>query len=264
MLDADTFSPVNYQEADGVSADWKTLTGKAEQIYKSLPQERRDAFFELVLYPVKASAIVNALYITVGKNRLYASQRRASTNNFAAQARALFQADADLAAQYSHALAGGKWNHMMDQTHIGYTSRSEPPKNTMPAVSEITIPPAAQMGLAVEGSASAWSGSADEPVLPTMDVFNRQHRYIDVFNRGQVPFAFSVETSSPWIVLNKSRGTIDKELRLLVDVDWSKAPQGLTQGTVTIRGEANTTVSVKVSAWYPREPTKDSSAIAMV
>jgi len=258
LLDADTFSLVNYQEADGVSAGWKALTEKAEQIYKALPQAQRDAFFELVLYPVKASAIVNELYITVGKNRLYASQRRASTNNLAAQARALFQADADLAAQYNHSLAGGKWNHMMDQTHIGYTSWNEPPNNTMPAVAEIVIPPVAQMGVAVEGSSSAWPGSADEPVLPTIDVFNPQHRYVDVFNRGQVPFAFSVETSSPWIVLNKSRGTIDKELRLLVNVDWNKAPQGLTQGTVTIRGEANTKVTVKVGAWYPRELTKDS------
>ena len=47
-------------------------------------------FFELVLYPAKASAQVAELYITVGRNRLYASQGRASTNDLAAQARTLF------------------------------------------------------------------------------------------------------------------------------------------------------------------------------
>ena len=51
---------------------------------------------------------------------LYAAQGRASANDYAAQARA-FQADADWSATYNHTLAGGKWDHMMDQTHIGYT-----------------------------------------------------------------------------------------------------------------------------------------------
>ena len=82
----------------------------------------RDAFYELVLYPTKASALVTEIYITAGKNRLYATQGRASTNDLAAKVRALFQADADLSAEYNHKLAGGKWNHMMDQTHLGYTS----------------------------------------------------------------------------------------------------------------------------------------------
>jgi len=35
----------------------------------NLPQSERDAFFELVLYPAKASAQVAELYITVGRNR---------------------------------------------------------------------------------------------------------------------------------------------------------------------------------------------------
>lgn len=258
LLEPGTFSLVDYQEADTVVVGWKLLTEKAERIYEKLPENKRDAFFELVLYPAKASAIVNELYITAGKNQLYAGQRRASTNDFAAEARALFQADANLSAFYNHSLAGGKWNHMMDQTHIGYSSWNEPPKNTMPKVSEIEVPAVAQMGVAIEGSSSAWPGSAGDPVLPTIDVFNRQHRYMDVFNRGRAPFAFSVKTSAPWIVLSESSGTVDKERRLLVSVDWSKTPRGLTHGTLTINGAENAVVAVKIDAWYPVEPSNAS------
>ena len=88
----------------------------------------RDAFYELVLYPTKASALVTELYITAGKNRLYAMQGRASTNDLAAKVRTLFQADAELSAEYNHKLAGGKWNHMMDQTHSATPRGSEPPE----------------------------------------------------------------------------------------------------------------------------------------
>ena len=82
LLDPDTFSLVNYQEADKVLADWKSITAEAEEIYQKLPENERDAFFELVLYPTKACEQVNELYIMTAKNRLYASQGRASANDY--------------------------------------------------------------------------------------------------------------------------------------------------------------------------------------
>jgi len=134
LLEPGTFSQVNYREAETVFADFQSVAAKAEEIYAKLPENQRDAFFELVLYPTKASAIVTELYITAGKNQLYAEQGRASTNDLAAAARLLFQADADLSAYYNHSLAHGKWDHMMDQTHIGYTYWNQPPVNAMPLV----------------------------------------------------------------------------------------------------------------------------------
>ncbi len=136
LLEPDTFSQVNYREADRVYTEWKSLTERAERVYQQLPEDKRDAYFELVLYPTNASAIVNELYITAGKNHLYAAQGRVSANDLAAEARDLFAKDAALSDEYNHRLAHGKWDHMMDQTHIGYTFWNEPPLNAMPAVTE--------------------------------------------------------------------------------------------------------------------------------
>ncbi|MGA3284007.1 MAG: glycosyl hydrolase 115 family protein [Verrucomicrobiota bacterium] len=258
LLDPDTFSLVDYQEADKVLADWKSITAEAEEIYKKLPENARDAFFELVLYPTKASEQVNDLYVTTAKNRLYAGQGRASANDLAAQARALFKADADLSAYYNHTLADGRWNHMMDQTHIGYTSWQEPRRNVMPAVTEIEIPTNAEMGVAIEGSSSAWPGAADEPVLPVFDVFNQPHRFIDIFNKGQTPFEFSAAAGAPWIELSSTHGTVEKEQRLWVSVDWSKAPNDSANSFVTITGSGTNVVTVKVDLFNPQEPRRDS------
>lgn len=276
LLAPDTFSLVNYQEAHRVLGDWKLLTTEAEDIYQKLPQNERDAFFELVLYPVKACEQVNELYITTAKNRLYASQGRASANDYAAQARALFQADADLSAYYNHALAGGKWDHMMDQTHIGYTSWQQPPTNIMPAVEEIKIPTNAEMGIALEGSTNVWPGTADEPVLPQFDKFTQPMRYLDIFNRGQTPFEFSARPGASWIKLSATRGTIEKEQRLWVSVDWAKAPKGSRHSFVKItgflltgssdagaqnrvvKGRTGKSVTVKVDVFNPRKPSTES------
>jgi len=264
LLDPETFSLIDYQEADRVLDEFKSITMAADKISGQLPENQRDAFFELVLHPAKASELVTELYVTVGKNRLYAAQQRASTNDLAAQAKALFQADADLSSQYNHTLAHGKWDHMMDQTHIGYTGWRDPPTNVMPAVAELSIPDAAAMGVAVEGSASVWPGPAQYPVLPEFDVYNQQRRYIDVFNRGKTAFDFTASTSSPWIVLSADHGTIQKEQRLWVTIDWEKAPKGSSTGGISITranagaGAGADSVKIKVEAFNPAEPARAS------
>ena len=207
MLAPDTYSLVNYSEAENVVADFKTIADRAEEIYQQLPADRRDAFYELVLFPTKASALLNELYLAAGKNALYARQGRASANDYAAETRQLFQADTNLMAYFNHTFAGGKWDHFMDQTHLGYTSWNDPPHNSLRAIklTEIEVPEAAAMGVAVEGSESAWPGATNEAMLPSFDVFNQQRHYIDVFNKGKTPFEFTATASEPWIVLKRNR-----------------------------------------------------------
>jgi len=258
QLEQDTFSLVNFREADRVYSDWKTLAERAEKINQQLPVEKRDAFFELVLHPVKASAVVNELYITVGKNQLYAMQGRVSANDLAGEARALFAEDAEISAEYNHKLANGKWNHMMDQTHIGYTFWNDPPLNAMPAVTEVQPDSGSAMAVAVEGLPFASSRDVGRFVLPAFDVFNRQTHYIDVFNRGAEPFEFSASADQPWIKLGETQGTVSKEERLNVSIDWAAVPAGTNAGAVTIAQKNGTAVHVRVQSFNPAAPQKES------
>jgi hypothetical protein len=258
LIEPTTFSLVDYQEADGVLAEWQSITSEAEKIYSTLPENMRDAFYELVLYPTKASALVTELYITAGRNNLYAVQGRASTNDLAAEVRRLFQADDELSQEYNHTLAHGKWDHMMDQTHLGYTFWNQPPVNVMPAVQEVQVPDKADMGIAVEGSAMPWLNVFHEPPLPAFDVFNQQRRFVDVFNRGTTPFQFNVAPSAEWIHVMPSKGTVEKDRRVWVSVDWEKAPPGATDGSVTITGPSSSSVTVKLLAFNPSEPTRST------
>jgi beta-xylosidase len=134
LLDTTTYSLDNYDEADRVVADYDTLAARAQALEDSLPPQYHDAYFELVLHPILAAANLNALYVTVARNHQYARQGRAAASMLAARARELFRKDSALSNYFNTQLAGGKWDHMMDQTHIGYTSWQEPPHNVMPRV----------------------------------------------------------------------------------------------------------------------------------
>jgi len=235
QLTPETFSQTNYHEAERVNDDWKKLVVRAEKLSAQLPTERRDAFFELVLYPLKASAIVNEMYFEAGRNHLYAQQGRASANDAAAATRALFAADAALGDQYNHGLLNGKWNHMMDQTHIGYHYWQEPRINVMPAVSDVRPLPRAYMQVAVEGSDKSNESWAARLELPNFDIFNQQRHSIEVFNSGDQPFEYEATADHPWIHIDESKGRIEKDKRLWVSIDWSLVPVGETAGSITIQ-----------------------------
>jgi hypothetical protein len=259
LLDAGTYSLVNFRESERVVEDYEALSAEAEALMPKLPASKRDAFYELVLFPVKASAQVNAMYVAAGKNALYASQGRASANGYANRTRALFRADGDLMDYFNKTFAGGKWDHFMDQPHIGYTSWRDPPRNTMDAIhlTEVTIPAAAELGVAVDGSPLAWPGASGAPALPAFDSLNQQRSYIDVFNRGREPFTFSARSSAPWIELSRTGGLVGSDTRVWVTIDWNKAPEGLARGIVTIAG-ASGELKVGVEARRPSNVTRAS------
>ena len=205
LMEPTTYSLINYQEADRVVNEYNALAEKARSLYEKMPDSYKDAFFELVLHPVVACANLNDLYVTVGKNRLYAAQGWAATNELSQEAKKLYQNDSIISDQYNHKIAGGKWNHMMDQTHIGYTYWQQPNKNSMPKVDTIVVKQGAEMGVAIEGSGKWWPENKEKAVLPQLDPIQNQRFYIDVFNRGSQPFDGEIKSASKQVKVSASQ-----------------------------------------------------------
>jgi hypothetical protein len=257
LLSPDTYSLVNYQEAETIVAEYKALVQKAQGIYKKIEASYRDAYYQLVLHPVLACSNLNDLYVTVGKNRLYAKQGRASTNSLADLARKLYDEDSLITSHYNHILAGGKWNHFMDQTHIGYTYWQQPDYNSMPAVSLIQVPDAADMGIAIEGSTNWWPDEKGEAVLPEFNPYGASSRYIEIFNRGKTPFSYSCRTGKNWIRISPARGKVETEQRLWLTIDWKQVPTGKHRVPVTVNGPKGSSVVVYADVSNPAVPKKE-------
>jgi hypothetical protein len=212
----------------------------------------------LVLFPVQACANLNDLYVTAAKNKLYASQGRAATNDLARRVRTLFDKDSLLSLEYNLGIADGKWNHMMDQTHIGYTYWQEPPHNNIPAV--VTLDPdsatGSSWGVAIEGSPSWWPGSNDfaGAILPAFNPFQSTDHYIDIFNRRSNPFTCTIRPGAPWIQLGSFNPQIEKEQRVWINIDWTRAPSGSGQAPLLITGPDGITVTVRIKIDNPVSP----------
>jgi len=142
LLDARTYTA---SEAARITTKWTSLLARAENI--TVPPEYENAYFQLVLHPIKAFTILHQMY--------YKDVQR------------YYIEDSLLSLQYNR-LADGKWNHMMDQTHIGYTGWQQPSVNKMPvsipllkdSVNEIVIPATAYTKL-VNGPGIKWKRIPD-------------------------------------------------------------------------------------------------------
>lgn len=253
LLEPGTYNLIHYREAERIIEDYNSLTGKARDIMDQLPEEFFDAYYQLVMYPIEASANVNELYITAQKNRLYAEQGRAATNKMAEKAQMHFEYNEELDANY-HTLNDGKWTHMMDQTRIGYTYWQQPEQNNMPDVHTLNLPSGPDMGIAIEGSENWWPDSSNDAVLPQFDRYNRQEHYIEVFNRGSQPFDFSVETGEEWLATSIQDDSIDLQERIFVTVDWDVAPLGEHRVPIRISDENGSSVIIHAQVFNPDSP----------
>ncbi|HPN36443.1 MAG TPA: glycosyl hydrolase family 8, partial [bacterium] len=149
LLAPDTYSLTTFREAEQVVNDYRRLAAQAQTLNHRLAEIYRPAYYQLILHPVEACSNLHELYLAVAQNRWYAVQGRKETNALAEKARRLFARDAEISDYFNHTLLNGKWNHMMDQTHIGYTSWQQPDSNVMPQVQMIKVPERAEMGVAI-------------------------------------------------------------------------------------------------------------------
>lgn len=242
MLTASTYSVENYREADRIVEEYNQLLKKSTAVYGQLSEQYKTAYYQLVQAPIAMCANLNEMYVAANKNKHYGVRGAASANYYADKVKELFEKDGQLTQKY-HELNGGKWNHMMSQTHIGYTYWNQPPLNLMPAVSYVQVQKPAELGYFIEygatprwgwlGVEADWSFSKEMPVF---DPVNNQNYYIDIVNRGQEELHYTIKGKEDWIKLSSESGTTRFNEKVFVSVDWNKAPKGEITGEVLLAG----------------------------
>ena len=140
----------NYEEMLHLNNQWQSLVLRCEAVKDKIPAETQDAFYQLVYYPAVASAGVAMMY-------------NAATMGDSLTVNYLMDKDRRLTEYYNKAMAGGKWDGMMLDNHIGYTQWSIPEKNRHPMT----------LGIKVNHDLGSWKNtkeySIDAPELLCKD-----------------------------------------------------------------------------------------------
>ena len=121
MLDARTYN-IETGEWKQVADEYQRLELRALRLYEKVPAEARDFYRQLILFPVQAMANLYDMYYAQAMNQYLAASKNPDANLWAERVRETFRRDSLLCAAYNTDIAGGKWNGMMIQKHIGYRS----------------------------------------------------------------------------------------------------------------------------------------------
>jgi hypothetical protein len=114
--------------------------------------------------------------------------------------------------------------------------------------------------VAIDGSDQFWTkdGSAPggaPPVLPEFSPYQTQPpQFIEVFNRGQKPFRYRVESQVPWLTASPREGQVTDQVRVTLSVDFTKAPSGSTTVPLTVSGPGQSRVRVQAVVKNPEVP----------
>ncbi len=132
MLDCNTYN-LHTGEWKQVADDYARLEAEALRQYLTLAPEQRDAYNELILFPLQLMSNLYQMYYAQAMNHYAYANGLPETNEWADIVKKCFERDGELMKSYNKDIAGGKWNGMMIQKHIGYTSWNDDfPADTLP------------------------------------------------------------------------------------------------------------------------------------
>lgn len=133
LLNEKIYSLQNYNEFETVVDEYNQLRTQAEALMTKLDASKQEAYYQLILHPIIVSANLYELYYHVALNQQAVANNDIRANVYADKAKENYKKDSLITLEY-HTRNSGKWNHMMSQTHIGYTYWQQPPVNKMPEV----------------------------------------------------------------------------------------------------------------------------------
>ena len=159
MLDAQTYN-LETGEWRQVADDYQRLELRALRLYQDIPAEARDFYRQLILFPVQAMANLYDMYYAQAMNQHLAKVGSPDANQWADRVAQCFRRDSLLCASYNHDIAGGKWNGMMIQKHIGYTNWNDNFRaDKLPATARIETSDISHQPSAINGGYTFTAGN---------------------------------------------------------------------------------------------------------
>lgn len=245
-INSATYDSVNYNEGREMLVKVDDMIRRAKACQKEIPSDWQAAYFELVYFPVVASANVTKMQILSGINKYLAKNNSVAANLYAAELEQAVALDKELQKTYNKNMpgVGDKWDGMMSSPHVGFVTWNSTGWSYPKAV---WVKPAAdgKMMVTMENEEQAVEAS-ESGTLSDFTNLNQESYTVTVSNQGANSFAYTITPSEDWIVVSKKSGTVKSQDAFEVSVDFSKVKKDAS-GSVKIQSGSQT-ITLNVNA----------------
>lgn len=174
------------------------------EIYFSLPQNERDAFFELVLMKIHASYYINSEYYYSDRSRKsYKEGKMQAADEYTKRSKFFDHAKRKMLDYYNNVMHNGKWSNIL-------TPELYPPP-------VYAMHPACQMSLAM-GEPKMLVSIADCVNHNEIHFYGDEQKWIEIANGGRETIKFNIKCTDG-INVSINEGLVSYETRITVIMD---------------------------------------------
>ena len=208
------YNPFMYgDEIDKRLKEYTNLGKQSDSIYNNVPGKLKDAYFELVQYPVKAAMFMNYKHLYRDLAIKYNEDKRLVAQHYKDASLAAYDSISTLTDFYNTKIANGKWSNMM----------SMKPRN-LPVFDKPDI----LLTNYTTNDVAGFKIEGNDTITYTLPKFYQGFKdsyFIDVFMQKQGTVSWSLKGFPKWLVASKTSGTLNAnntmQERIVLTVDWN-------------------------------------------
>ncbi len=192
------------------------LASKATQLVRLLPENKREAYFQIIEYPVRAAAAMNIKLLGAQKGRLYSKYSLPVANEYYKMSEDSYNEIAALSSHYNHDLLNGKWNGIMDMK-----PRDLPVFQPVHSNEKVNVEDIKGGVVWAEGDSIPLK-SGDVKKNPPFQRGINSSQFIKIFSKGGVMPQWRFKNVPKWLRIEGVETGVKYEHKFLLHVDWEK------------------------------------------
>lgn len=214
-MDYDAFSQTAYGDEAAMRIHrYEELFAQGNALYEKLPEEERDAFFELVLMRIHAAYFTNLAYYYGDRSTLmYDRGNMQGARIYTERSREAEDARRRLLHYYNHVICGGKWNGILNPEGFPPPRAAMMPVCTPPLVSDAGCLPKQETNVAFSASMEVYLWNEGKE----LSFVTPGEKWIEIGNVGSGEFE-AVLGAPEWVTLSEEQVVVRWEKRILVRV----------------------------------------------
>lgn len=207
--------------------DYQVIEDKVEELTQKIAPNRKDAFFQLVKYPVQSASLLNKKLLYAQMYRTLAPLNLSSANGYAELSQHAYDKIIQLTDVYNNQISDGKWNGILDSKprNLPVFERMELPLISTPDTKGITM----------------FANGYDHPIQAQKDISaptfiqsaNNSFSLI-IYEQGTKKSGWKIVEKPKWINLTTEPKTVDNEYRIRLNVDWKKLTYSSEKGQLVL------------------------------
>ncbi|MDD3322060.1 MAG: glycosyl hydrolase 115 family protein [Paludibacter sp.] len=190
------------QEMDKRLSDYSSLVALSKQVEATIPTRLKDAYFELIGYPVEAAANMNQKIFYAKKSLKLASEGNNDALTYSNLANTAFYNLVSLTNKYNTQIANGKWNGMMSYNPRGRSQFNAPTVATSTSVNKNGIPSIVEDSIIIIPAQNFVAQSGAGYTIKTLSGLGENGCSVAVWPLNTTTYSATNITSAPYVEYN--------------------------------------------------------------